>query len=132
MYQLIDVYKQANTDEVSINVDGKGYEARLRQGIKITRERESVQIFNTTQGVFYKEITLQDYEMFLEYGWVIGVYMLALQNYKRKLEVIENKMRNEINSRKNDRYIKGLKKARKEILDKYRRTSKKLNKLLIN
>ena len=37
MYKLNDIFNQADTDEVSISVDGLGYEARLRQGIKITR-----------------------------------------------------------------------------------------------
>ena len=37
MHKLNDIFNQANTDEVSINIDGSGYDARLRQGIKINR-----------------------------------------------------------------------------------------------
>jgi|TARA_R100000278_G_scaffold122691_1_gene109549 hypothetical protein len=131
MYKLNDIFNQANTDEVSINIDGAEYEARLRQGIKITREGNDVQIFNTTIGVFYKEITTEQYQTFLEYGWVIGVYRLALVNYKRKLNVIEERMRSEVNTRKNDKRIKSLKKARTTILKDYRRITKQINKYLI-
>jgi len=131
MYKLNDIFNQANTDEVSINIDGAEYEARLRQGIKITREGNDVQIFNTTIGVFYKEITTEQYQTFLEYGWVVGVYRLALVNYKRKLNVIEDRMRSEVNTRKNDKRIKSLKKARTTILKDYRRITKQINKYLI-
>ena len=132
MYKLNDIFNQANTDEVSINIDGVGYEARLRQGIKITKENNTFQIFNTTIGVFYQEISEEQYQTFYEYGWVIGVHKLALINYKRKLRVVENKMRNEVNTRKNDKHIKTLKKARLSLIESYRRASNKLNKLLIN
>ena len=132
MYKLTDIFNQANTDEVSINIDGVGYEARLRQGIKITKEENTFHIFNTTIGVFYQEISEEQYQTFYEYGWVIGVHKLALINYKRKLRVVENKMRNEVNTRKNDKHIKTLKKARLTLIESYRRASNKLNKLLIN
>ena len=131
MHKLNDIFNQANTDEVSINIDGAGYEARLRQGIKITKEDNTFHIFNTTIGVFYQEISEEQYQTFYEYGWVIGVHKLALINYKRKLKVVEDKMRNEVNTRKNDKHIKTLKKARLSLLESYRRTSHKLNKLLI-
>ncbi len=131
MHKLNDIFNQANTDEVSINIDGSGYDARLRQGIKITKEENSHHIFNTTIGVFYQEISEEQYQMFYECGWVIGVHKLALINYKRKLKVVEDKMRNEVNTRKNDKHIKTLKKARLSLLESYRRTSHKLNKLLI-
>tara|TARA_R100000700_G_C3051125_1_gene70426 strand:+ start:93 stop:491 length:399 start_codon:yes stop_codon:yes gene_type:complete len=131
MYKLKEIFRQADTDEVSINIDGVGYDARIRQGIKITKEGDDVQIFNTTKGVFYEEITHQQYQTFLEYGWVIGVYRLSLINYKRKLGLIENKIRNEVNSRKNDKHIKALKKTRIRILKDYRRITKQINKFLI-
>jgi hypothetical protein len=95
------------------------------------KEGDDVHIFNTTKGVFYEEITHQQYQTFLEYGWVIGVYRLSLINYKRKLGLIENKIRNEVNSRKNDKHIKALKKTRTRILKDYRRITKQINKFLI-
>ena len=130
MYELNEIYNQADRDEVSIKTDCVGYEARLRQGIKITREGRDVHIFNTTKGVFYEEIKQEEYEIFYEYGWVIGVYQLALVNYKRKLNVIEERIRREVNTRKNDRHVKALKKSRTKILIDYRRITKKINKLL--
>ena len=131
MYKLLEIYQQAETDEVSTKTDGPGYKGRLRQGIKITKENNRVQIFNTTWGDFYKEITPSEYTIFVEHGWVIGIYKMALHNYKRKLNVIELKMRAEVNTRKNDRHIKALKKSRTHILKNYNQISKKLNRLLI-
>ena len=132
MYKLSDIFNQADTDEVSINIDGMGYEARLRQGIKITKEGNDVQIFNTTKGsLFYEEITSEQYQTFIEYGWVVGVYRLTLLNYKRRLELIERKMREEVNTRKNDKRIKSMKKIRTSIMIDYRRVTKQINKYLI-
>jgi len=131
MYKLSNIFNQADTDEVSIVIDGIGYEARLRQGIKITKEGNDVRIFNTTIGVFYQEITSEQYQIFFEYGWVVGVYRVSLVNYKRKLNVIEDRMRSEVNTRKNDKRIKSLKKARTTILKDYRRVTKQINKYLI-
>ena len=131
MYRLLDVYYQAETDEVSIKVDGPGYVGRLRQGIKITKEENIVNIFNTTKGVFYREISTADYQTFKEYGWVVGIYKMSLSNKKRKLGLIESKIRSEVNSRKNDKHIKSLKKSRTEILKEYNTIRKKLNQILI-
>ena len=132
MYKLSDIFNQADTDEVSINIDGMGYEARLRQGIKITKEGNDVQIFNTTKGsLFYEEITSEQYQTFIEYGWIVGVYRLTLLNYKRRLELIERKMREEVNTRKNDKRIKSMKKIRTSIMIDYRRVTKQINKYLI-
>ena len=132
MYKLTDIFNQADNDEVSINIDGLGYEARLRQGIKITREGQDVQILNTTRGgLFYDEITSEQYQTFFEYGWVIGVYRLTLVNYRRRLELIEKKMKKEVNTRKNDKHIKSMKKIRTSILIDYRRVTKQINKYII-
>jgi Fe-S cluster biosynthesis and repair protein YggX len=132
MYKLTDIFNQADTDEVSINIDGLGYEARLRQGIKITREGQDVQILNTTRGgLFYDEITSEEYQTFLESGWVIGVYRLTLVNYRKRLELIEKKMKQEVNTRKNDKHIKSMKKIRASILIDYRRVTKQINKYTI-
>jgi Fe-S cluster biosynthesis and repair protein YggX len=132
MYKLTDIFNQADSDEVSINIDGLGYEARLRQGIKITREGQDVQILNTTRGgLFYDEITSEQYQTFLESGWVIGVYRLTLVNYRNRLELIEKKMKQEVNTRKNDKHIKSMKKIRASILIDYRRVTKQINKYII-
>ena len=132
MYKLSDIFNQADTDEVSIDIDGMGYEARLRQGIKITKEGNDVQIYNTTKGnLFYEEITSEQYQTFIKYGWVVGVYRLTLLNYKRRLELIERKMREEVNTRKNDKRIKSMKKIRTSILIDYRRVTKQINKYTI-
>tara|TARA_R110000851_G_scaffold317273_1_gene480662 strand:+ start:473 stop:874 length:402 start_codon:yes stop_codon:yes gene_type:complete len=132
MYKLSDIFNQADTDEVSIDIDGMGYEARLRQGIKITKEGNDVQIYNTTKGnLFYEEITSEQYQTFIKYGWVVGVYRLTLLNYKRRLELIERKMREEVNTRKNDKRIKSMKKIRTSIMIDYRRVTKQINKYQI-
>tara|TARA_R110002020_G_scaffold191683_1_gene391602 strand:- start:837 stop:1238 length:402 start_codon:yes stop_codon:yes gene_type:complete len=131
MYKLNDIFNQANTDEVSINLDGMGYEARLRQGIKITKEGHDVHIYNTTKGgLFYEEITTEQYQTFLDNGWVVGVYRLTLLNYRRRLDLIEKKMKQEVNTRKNDKHIKSMKKIRKQILIDYRRVIKQINKYI--
>ena len=88
-YSLIDIFNQAKEDEFSAVLDGDDFEARILSGIRIEQERatQNTIIHNTTiGGDFYREITPEQYEMFYDKGWKIGVYVLSLSNYRRKLE----------------------------------------------
>ena len=52
---------------------------------------------------------------------------MALIKYKERLDVIETKMKDEINGRNNSKYISFLKDTRKNTLTKYYEITQKLN-----
>ena len=73
----------------------------------------------TLGGMYYKELTGEEYEIFLLYGWERGVYEIAVTNAKRKLDNVEKKTKQEINHRKNTKYFQTLKTTRTRIMNTY-------------
>jgi len=55
--------------------------------------------------------------------------MIAIDNYTRKLDVIEFKIQNEMNTRKNDKFIRGLKNSRDKLLLKYTKRKSELKSI---
>jgi hypothetical protein len=144
--ELHDVYEEAVKDHATTNLDSNEYDARMSHGIKIVRTHEdnSIQIFNTARGGdyykeleedeynllggdYYKELEEDEYNLFFEFGWVVGVCKMALIKYKERLDVIETKIKDEINGRNNSKYISFLKETRKNTLNKYYKITQKLN-----
>ena len=58
-----------------------------------------------------------------------GTIKLSISNCKHKLELIEDKIKTELNTRKNDKHIQNLKSRREALLQKYANLKIKLNKL---
>ena len=89
--------------------------------------KEHITILNTTKNVgYYADATPDELEYLFTYGWKKGVLMIALDNYKRKLDIIEFKIKNEMNTRKNDKFIRGLKNSRDKLLLKYTKRKSEL------
>jgi hypothetical protein len=129
-YTLEQLFNQAVLDNMATILDSTIAEARMVYGCKIVREYEGGIIFiqNTTKGGdFYKVLTDDEMEPFFEKGWRHGVYILALDNYRRKLDAIEKFIRREMNGRQNPKIITSLKSHRERILSKYNTITNKLN-----
>ena len=129
-YTLEQLFNQAVLDNLSVNLDSTIAEARLVYGCKIVREYEDGTIFiqNTAKGGdFYRVLTEEELEPFIEHGWRHGVYVVALKNYRRKLDSVEKSIRQEMNGRQNPKIITSLKSHRERILNKYNTITKKLN-----
>ena len=73
----------------------------------------------TLGGMYYKELSLEEYEIFLSRGWQRGVYEVAVENAKRQLDKVEKKTKEEVNHRKNTKYFQTLKTARQRIMSTY-------------
>tara|TARA_R100001594_G_scaffold11802_5_gene26472 strand:- start:14497 stop:14904 length:408 start_codon:yes stop_codon:yes gene_type:complete len=132
MYSLEHIFSEAANDSECGNLDTLMYEARLLRGMKIVKDGETkeIAIYNTTLGGdFYREVTQEQYELFQENGWKIGVYVLSLSNYRRKLSSIEHKIKEEMNGRKNAKSIQMAKSRRLTILQNFSEVSTKLNEL---
>ena len=131
-YTLLEVFEQAKADEFSATLDGEEFEARILSGIRIEQNKitKDTIINNTTiGGDFYQEIIKEEYEIFYQKGWRYAVFVVCLSNYRRKLLMIENKIKREVNTRKNAKHIMNLKNARERIMNSYTKVNKKLNQI---
>ena len=80
-------------------------------------------------GDYFQELTENEYKLFYKNGWKVGCLLMGINNNKRKLQIIEQKMKEEVNSRKNDKFIKNLKTKREFVMNKYSFFTQKLTKL---
>lgn len=129
-YSLEDLFKQAVIDNLATILDSPCCEARMVYGCKIIKDKETghIAIFNTTKGGdFYQELVESEVDIFYSLGWRQGVYIISLDNYKRKLDKIEKLIRKEMNGRQNPKIITSLKSHRARILIKYNTITNKLN-----
>jgi len=134
MRNLNSVFEEAKLDEYSGVLDSKGAEARIVLAIKITRDRESgdVEILNTSKGGdYYKEISKDEYELFIKKGWRYGVYVLYLSNCRLKLNSIEIRINEHIQENIKTT-LEMLQTRRKVILNNYAQVKNKLNQIKSN
>ena len=130
MYSLEDIYLQALEDEHALTRPLDHGVSIVNNGVKLQKFLSKTEILNCSKnGDYYQELTEDEYSMFFIYGWNEGGVRLSLMNYKKKLDMIEERMRIEINTRKNDKHIKKLKATRETLLIKYSKKNKQLNKL---
>jgi hypothetical protein len=131
MYTLQDIMNQALDDRYALQSSGIGYRARVLYGCKIIQDdkTEEIEILNTAlTGDWYLPITNSQKEIFLKKGWRIGVYELSLSNYRTKLDKIEERIKSEVNGKKNPKQINSLKKSRQKVMNEYSKINKKLNR----
>ena len=86
--RLKEIFDEALSDVGSSNLNGKGYEARMRLGIKITRDLESGEIIiydHSQGGNYYVKMNESDQMLIDKEGWLHGVFKLTLEKYKIKL-----------------------------------------------
>lgn len=127
MYSLEQIYHQALKDRSSL-VSTDKFPCIINYGLKVQRFNSKIEVLNCSYGSgYYREITDKEYGLLLKYGWVDGALRIDINNCHRKLKTIEDRIKNEINSRKNDKYIKGLKKRRETIIKRFTYLKKKLN-----
>lgn len=131
-YSLEDVWNQSLEDEYAVILDGDGYKSRLVYGVKIVRDDETTEvvILNTMRGGnYYSNINPQELEVFHKKGWRNGVYVVALSNYRTKLDSIQEQIRNEVNGKNSHKTIQSYKSYRERILNRYNEIKEKLNQL---
>ena len=129
MYSVEDILLQAKQDNNSIKRTLPNGSMVINYGVKIQEFPSKIEILNCGRsGDFFQELNEQEYLLFYKYGWKEGALRLALQNYKRKLDLIENRMKAEVNTRKNDKHIQKLKTSRDNLLIKYAKKKQQLIK----
>ena len=129
---LSSVFEEALNDDKAAILDGDGYESRMLHGCKITRENDTgnIMIQNTTMGGdYYKDISHDSEWEFVDKGWRHGVYKLCIETYHDKLNRIEQRIKDEMNTKQNPKQIQHLKTHRERILKMYKKINDKLKSL---
>ena len=130
MHSLTDLYNEASDDLGTIQTIDYHKESFIKLGVMLNKYPNKIELINTTKGGdYFKEFTDEELIVLTKNGWRRGVILLSMMNYKRKLLMIENRIQDEMNTRKNDKYIKSLKISREKTLKKYSAKQKLLNKL---
>ena len=129
-YNLKDIVLQAVEDPKTIkNVLPKGMSV-IGRGCKIQQFDDKTEILNLGKGGdYFKECTSNEYDMFFEHGWLIGSKLVQINNTLHKLNIIEDRIKTEMNTRKNDKHIQNLKSRRETLLNKYTNYKQELNSI---
>ena len=129
MYSLDQLFNQALQDN-PIHIKKELGDSVINNGFKMQKFQSKIEILNCSRnGDYFQELNKNEYEMFLSNGLIKGCVIMNINNCLHKLKLIESKMRVEVNSRKNDKFIKNLKTKREYIMNRYSYYTKKLIKL---
>ena len=129
--RLQQVFEESLNDSGSVNLNGDDYEARMKLGVKIMKDKNTneVVIFDHSKGGnYYVEMNSEDLQVILDHGWTNGILKITLEKYKAKLERIKNSIATELNGNKSSKRLNYFKEARQQILNKYYKVTQKLNK----
>jgi hypothetical protein len=130
MRTLVDIFNEAEKDPRAIITKYSNRETIINKGCKIQKFSDRIEILNMGKGGDYFKICTEDeYDFFYRFGWRIGVIQLAISNCQHKLEIIRQKIKKEINTRKNDKHIQNLKNRREAIMVKFTKYKIKLNQI---
>jgi hypothetical protein len=133
MNSIEDIYNQAINHRGSMKIPMNFGDSVINYGVKIQKFISKTEILNCSRnGDYFQECSEDEYQLFFIHGWIKGGLRLSMMNYKRKLDIIEISIRNESNTRKNDKHIKKLKANRENLLIKYSKRKKQLNKIQLN
>tara|TARA_B100000768_G_scaffold166661_1_gene170185 strand:- start:1739 stop:2134 length:396 start_codon:yes stop_codon:yes gene_type:complete len=127
-HHIEDILKQALEDQKSITtILPKGL-AVIGRGIKIQKFADKTEILNMGKGgMYYLECDDAEYGFFAEHGWIQGSKHIALSNCLHKLTLVEDRIKEEMNTRKNDKHIQNMKNRREGLLKKYFLIKQELN-----
>ena len=128
MLSLKEVFDQAALDNRAASIKTPGYWSITRRNAKIVKDISSgdVILINSSK-MMDEEVTDDEVKIFLKFGWKSGVYSLTLFNYRSKLNYIDGKIKDSINSNKSQKSIKDLKSKRDTLMAEYTQLNSKLN-----
>lgn len=130
MYSLEEIWTQAIGDASAVRQRVPKGELIIGSGVRIQRFGDRIEMLNMNKGGdYYKILDEDEYNIFYHCGWKRGSVNLSISNCLFKLGLIEDKIKTEVNTRKNDKHIQNLKNRRETILNKYTKLKQKLNQL---
>tara|TARA_R110000765_G_scaffold127724_1_gene225775 strand:+ start:1041 stop:1457 length:417 start_codon:yes stop_codon:yes gene_type:complete len=130
MLSIEEVYNQALEDTNAIQeLKPLGFSV-INYGVKIQKFLSKTEILNCSRsGDYFQECNEEEYQLFFIHGWRKGGIRLSMMNCKRKLDLIEERIKREVNTRKNDKHIQRLKTSRENLLIKYSKRKKQLKQI---
>jgi len=124
--ELDKMFNEAKRVPKSVYLEYKDEEAVIFKGIKVVRNEDGVQLYNTDHDM-YKRI--YDIRLFLEYGFEYGVLFFCSDKYQNKLKRIEDAIQDEISKRKNHKRIGFLKTSRETLIQKYNEVTRRIKEI---
>lgn len=119
------IFEEAYNDGLSVRVTKPDSISLIYRGVKVENVDGNIRVLNMNRGGdFYKEVTPEQYEVFFEKGFRKGVYDVCLDNYKRALDMLSLKIRNEVSKRNNVKHYEALKEYRNTIMNKINEVNK--------
>ena len=96
------IFNQAGADLLSTRLSTPTSESYIYKGVKIIKDDTSIKILNTKfNGDYYQEVTKEEYAIFEKNGWRVGCYLVATRNNRKALNIISEKIQEEIKTMKN-------------------------------
>jgi len=96
------VFKQASLDGISTRLTTPVSESYIYKGVKIIKDEDGIRVLNTKfNGDYYQEVTNEEYAIFKRNGWRVGCYLVATSNNRKALNIISDKIQEEIKTMKN-------------------------------
>lgn len=115
-----EIFHQAKFDSLATRLITPYSESYIYKGIKIEKTETDIAIYNTKiLGDTYTEISDDQYEVFFNLGFRMGVYNLCIFNYNCSLNGIQSKIRTELTNRNNQKHYHSMKSQRSYIMNKY-------------
>ena len=99
----------------------------ISRSFKIEKNKKNINIYKFI-GYFWSEINEEEYKLVVDKGWVVSTILMSLNKISEDLKSIEYKIRKDMNTRKNNKYLVALKKKRGESMQIYSSLLKQLNK----
>ena len=131
--ELHYIFEEAVNDRKAIITETKKGISIIANGIKIQKFNDRIEILNMGKGGdYFQECSIEEYDYFYDDGWLVGCYKVKVDNCLHKLKIIEENIKVEVNTRKNDKHIQNLKTRRENILQKYTINKNKLNQIKSN
>ena len=119
------IFDEAYDDILSVRLTTPSSISLIYRGVKVENVDGNIRVLNTHRGGdFYREVTPEQYNIFFEKGFRNGVYEVCLDNYKRALDMLSVKIRNEVSKWNNVKHYESLKEYRNTIMSKINEVNK--------
>jgi hypothetical protein len=114
------VFKQASLDGISTRLTTPVSESYIYKGVKIIKDEDGIRVLNTKfNGDYYQEVTNEEYAIFEKNGWRTGCYLVATSNNRKALNIISEKIQEEIKTMKNLKRYNMLVRYREVVINRF-------------
>ena len=114
------VFNQASLDGLSTRLTTPTSQSYIYKGVKIVKDERDIRIYNTKfNGDYYQEVTKEEYVIFEKNGWRTGCYLVATSNNRKALNIISEKIQEEIKTMKNLKRYNMLVKYRDVVIHRF-------------